>query len=82
MTRRLAFGLALVMTLSACGGRQALKPAAGASAIPTARGAAAPQTPPELMAPSPQSRPERNAELLTQSRERTVDPFDLPPQGQ
>jgi len=76
---RLAISLALLTALGACGGRQALKAAEGAAPIPTARGASAPQTPQELMEPSPQSRPERNAELLTQSKERQDDPFDLPP---
>lgn len=79
MTRKLAISLALLATLAACGGRQALKPAEGARPIPTALGATAPQTAQELMTPSMQSRPERNAELLTQSKERTDDPFDLPP---
>lgn len=75
----LATGIAVLMALSACGGRQALKPAEGAPPIPIARGATAPQTAQQLMTPTPQSRPERNAELLTQSKERQADPFDLPP---
>jgi hypothetical protein len=79
MRYRLAASLVLLAALGACGGRQALKPANGAPAIPIARGATAPQTPQELMEPSPQSRPERNAELLTQSKERQDDPFNLPP---
>lgn len=79
MRNRLATAMALLMALTACGGKQALKPAEGAPPIPTARGASAPQTAQELMTPTPQSRPERNAELLTQSKERQDDPFDLPP---
>ena len=81
MKLRLATGIALFVGLSACGGKQALKPADGIAAVPTARGASAPQTAQELMTPSPQSRPERNAELLTQSKERQDDPFDLPPRA-
>ena len=79
MRYRLAAGMALLVALGACGGKQALKPAEGAPPIPTARGAATPLTAQELMTPTPQSRPERNAELLTQSKERQDDPFDLPP---
>ncbi len=82
MRYRPFLSLAVIAALTACGGRQALKPREGAPPIPTAKGAAAPQTPSELMAPSAQSRPERNAELLTQSREREADPFDLPPQAE
>jgi hypothetical protein len=82
MTYRMAMSLVLLGALSACGGRQALKPAEGAAPIPTARGASAPQTPQQLMEPTAQSRPERNAELLTQSKERADDPFDLPPHDQ
>ena len=82
MTHRLLVSVALIAALAACGGKQALKPREGAPAIPTAKGAAAPQTPPELMTPSAQSRPERNAELLTQSKERETDPFDLPPRAE
>ncbi len=81
MRYRLTTSLLLIAALAACGGKQALKPREGAPPIPTAKGAAAPQTPSELMTPSAQSRPERNAELLTQSREREADPFDLPPQA-
>lgn len=79
MNSRIAIGVALLVGLTACGGKQALKPKEGMAAVPTARGATAPQTAQELMTPSPQSRPERNAELLTQSKERQDDPFDLPP---
>ncbi len=71
--------LVLASVLSACGGRQALQRPAGDPPVPTARGASAPLTADQLMAPSAQSRPERNAELLKSSKERGDDPFDLPP---
>lgn len=75
-------GLALVtLALAACGGRPPLKPVAGQRlpAIPT--GAATAPTSTQLLTPSIQSRPERNVELLTQSRPRADDPFDLPPEA-
>ena len=45
-------------------------------------GAATAPTSTQLLTPSIQARPERNVELLTQSRERTDDEFDLPPEAQ
>ncbi|HAF41574.1 MAG TPA: hypothetical protein DCG90_07395 [Sphingobium sp.] len=80
-TRTLA-GLCMVaLALTACGGRQPLKPVQGQSlpAVPT--GAATAPTSTELLTPSIQARPERNVELLTQSRQRGDDPFDLPPEA-
>lgn len=74
-------GLGLAVALSACGGRQALKPIDGQGTPPVPRGAERAPTPQELMTPSAQARPERNAELLRQSDERKDDPFDLPPGG-
>ena len=81
-TRTLA-GLAMAaLVLAGCGGRPALKPLKDQKlpAVPT--GAARAPTGSELMAPSIQARPERNVELLTQSRQRGDDPFDLPPEKQ
>jgi hypothetical protein len=68
--------------LSACGGKEALKPVAGQKlpAIPV--GAATAPTAADLIQPSIQARPERNVELLTQSRKRGNDEFDLPPNAQ
>jgi hypothetical protein len=45
--------------------------------VPT--GAATAPTSADLLTPTIQARPERNVELLTQSREREDDAFDLPP---
>ena len=74
--------LLALLALSACGGRQALKPLEGQSTPPIPRGADAAPTAQELMQASSQARPERNAELLRQSEERQDDPFDLPPERQ
>jgi hypothetical protein len=49
-------------------------------AIPV--GAATAPTAADLIQPSIQARPERNVELLTQSRKRGNDEFDLPPNAQ
>ena len=71
--------LALTLALAGCGGRQALKPLDGQGTPPVPRGADRAPTPQELMTPSTQARPERNAELLRQSEVRKDDPFDVPP---
>jgi hypothetical protein len=70
----------LLLALTACGGRENLQPAEGQRIPPKPRGAAEAPTAQELMTPSTQSRPLRNAELLRQSQKRTDDPFDLPPE--
>lgn len=69
----------LVAALAACGGRESLKPLPNQlpPAIPV--GAETPPTAAQLTRPSVQARPERNVELLTQSRKRADDYFDLPP---
>lgn len=79
MKKAVLFSLSALALLSACGGREALKPKPGQSAVPIAKGATEADTPQELMTPSPQARPDRNAELLRKSQERPDDPFDLPP---
>jgi hypothetical protein len=80
MRKRTLAGLAaLTLALAACGGRETLKPVQGQKlpAVPT--GAATAPTSADLLTPTIQARPERNVELLTQSREREDDAFDLPP---
>lgn len=76
-----AMGL-IALTLSACGGRQPLKPVKGQNLPAVPVGAATAPTAAQLMQSSTQARPERNVELLTQSRQRGDDPFDLPPEKQ
>jgi hypothetical protein len=80
MTRKVAILIALTFALSACGGKQALKPRDGHSAPPIPRGASEAPTAQQLMEPTTQARPERNAELLRQSDQRQDDPFELPPE--
>ncbi|NML09708.1 hypothetical protein HHL08_06025 [Sphingobium sp. AR-3-1] len=79
-TRTLA-GLSMIaLALAGCGGRQPLKPVTGQNVAAVPTGAATAPTSTELMTPSIQARPQRNVELLTQSRQRADDPFDLPPE--
>ncbi len=76
-------GIALALAaiaLAGCGGRQPLRPVKGQMLPAVPVGADTSPTAAELMQPSIQARPERNVELLTQSRERGDDPFDLPPE--
>jgi len=76
-------GLGLMaVALTACGGRQPLNPVKGQRLPAVPVGAATAPTAAQLMQPSIQARPERNVELLTQSRKRGDDPFDLPPEKQ
>jgi len=84
MTARIAKGVALAafaLALASCGGRQPLKPVQGQNLPAVPVGAATAPTAAQLTAPSIQARPERNVELLTQSRVRGDDPFDLPPES-
>ena len=68
------------LSLVGCGSTQALKPAPGTSLPVAPTGATAPPTPEQLLTPSIQARPTRSNELLTQSKPRKPDEFDLPPQ--
>lgn len=81
MKTRTIIGLSIVaLALAACGGRQPLKPVTGQNVPAVPVGAATAPTADRLMQPSIQARPQRNVELLTQSRQRGDDPFDLPPE--
>jgi hypothetical protein len=68
------------LSLAACGSTQDLKPAPGTSLPVAPIGATATPTPGQLLTPSIQARPTRSNELLTQSKPRKPDEFDLPPQ--
>lgn len=84
MVARIAKGLALAalaLALASCGGRQPLKPVQGQPLPAVPAGAATAPTAAQLTTPSIQARPERNVELLTQSKVRGDDPFDLPPES-
>lgn len=84
MVARIAKGVALAalaLALASCGGRQPLKPVQGQHLPAVPVGAATAPTAAQLTTPSIQARPERNVELLTQSKMRGEDPFDLPPES-
>lgn len=78
---RKLLGLAVLPGLAACGQVAPLRPQAGASLPPKAASAAKSPDAEALMAPSDQSRPRRNDELLQSSEKRAPDKFDLPPSG-
>lgn len=68
------------LALAGCGAAVGLKPPPG-GALPVAPyGAAVRPTPPQLVTPTPQQRPQRSDELLRSSQERRADDFDLPPE--
>ncbi len=71
--------LIMALALAGCGSANQLKPGPGVALPPKPYGATATPTPPELMQPSNQARPERSDELLRSSDERRGDEFDLPP---
>lgn len=72
---------ALALALASCGGRQPLKPVKNQRLPAVPVGAATAPTAAQLTKPSIQARPERNVELLVQSKERGDDPFDVPPES-
>jgi predicted small lipoprotein YifL len=75
---RALIALAMLATLAACGSRTSLYPEPGIAVVPKAAAADRGQTAEELMRPSTQAQPDRQADLLTKSKERGDDPFDLP----
>lgn len=81
MTRQLLLVATIALALAACGRREPLRPLAGES-MPVAPAMASTEpTTDDLLAPTPEQRPERVDELLRRSEERQDDPFDLPPPG-
>jgi len=75
---RALLALAMLATLAACGSRTRLYPQPGMATPPKAATADRGQTGEELMRPSTQAQPDRQADLLTKSTERADDPFNLP----
>lgn len=76
MTR---LALVLALALAGCGAAKPLEPPPG-KALPMAPlGAHATPTPPQLLTPTTQQRPQRSDELLKNSEERRSDDFSLPP---
>jgi hypothetical protein len=78
MMRNLMVLIALA-ALTACGSATRLRPQQGMTEVPRAANADRRETAPELMTPSTQAQPDRQADLLTKSAEREDDPFALPP---
>ena len=79
-TRTILAAVAL-LSLAACGKREALRPASGGQLPPKPATAAKQPTVNELLTPSVETRPGRNDDVLRRSEERPDDRFDLPPPG-
>jgi hypothetical protein len=75
-----ALAIVALLALSACGGRQTLRPSAGEALPPKPATAPTQPTAAELMTPESDVRPQRSDELLTRSQPREADPFNLPPE--
>lgn len=78
---RIWLGVLLALPLAACGSANQIKPAEGKALPPAPYGATATPTAKDLLTPPTQARPTRDEELLKESKKRTPDPFDLPPQS-
>jgi len=76
---RAALVLGVSALLAGCGSVKQLRPVQGMSEVPKAATAQERETAAELMTPTTQAQPERQADLLSRSAEREDDPFDLPP---
>ncbi|KTW09401.1 hypothetical protein [Sphingomonas sanguinis] len=74
-----ALALLVALALAGCGAANRLQPAKGESLPVAPRGATATPTPQQLLTATPQQRPQRSDELMTQSQDRRSDEFDLPP---
>ena len=77
--RSILFLGAAALLLGACGNREPLVPAQGASLPPKPALAATQPTTEELLTPPPMARPDRQDDSLRRSEERVDDRFDLPP---
>ena len=73
--------LTLLLATAACGRREALQPAEGASLPVAPQQAQVQPTVDQLLTPTPTARPDRSEEVLRRSEVRQDDRFDLPPQG-
>lgn len=71
--------IAAIVSLNGCGHQVDLEPAPGHSMPVKPLMARATPTFDELLTPPTQARPTRVDELVTRSRPRPADPFDLPP---
>ena len=71
--------LVFPLALAACGSAVGLRPRDGVALPVAPYGAEATPTPPQLVTPTPQQRPQRSDDLLGSSQRRRSDAFDLPP---
>jgi hypothetical protein len=71
--------LAGILALAACGRQADLEPAPGHKLPVKPEMARAPPSVDQLLTPPTYARPDRVDELVTKSRPRADDPFDLPP---
>lgn len=78
---RLFLLAAAILSLGACGTREALRPPPGEHMPPAPALAAEAPTTEELLTPPPVARPGRQEDSLRRSEEREDDRFDLPPTG-
>jgi hypothetical protein len=79
-SRTILAALAL-LSLAACGKRDALRPAEGQALPPKPATAAAPPSVDQLLTPPVETRPGRSDDVLRRSEERPDDRFNLPPPG-
>jgi hypothetical protein len=79
MSLRRILVLAGIVALAACGRQAELEPAPGHALPVKPEMARATPSVGELLAPPTDARPDRVDELVTKSRPRPDDPFDLPP---
>lgn len=79
MVRKQILLIAGTAALAGCGHQVALEPAPGHSLPVKPEMARATPTFDELLTPPTQARPTRIDELVTRSKPRPADPFDLPP---
>ncbi len=77
--KRALIAVTLLAALTACGSRTRLYPEPGMTQVPKAATSDRSQTAEEMMRPSTQAQPDRQADLIGRSTPRGDDPFDLPP---
>ncbi len=81
MNSRIAIACASLIALSACGQREALKPAPGQGTPPKPMTAPVAPDTAALLTPPVETRPGRSDDALRKSQERPDDRFNLPPPG-
>lgn len=79
MMRALLMTTTMLALLTGCGSVTRLRPTSDMKPVPKAAAADRIETAAELMTPSTQAQPDRQADLIAKSTERKDDPFALPP---